>query len=197
MEGIAAATSTGKPARWWIAITIAAGIVGGMTTVGLLSAKTYSIPPLRVELSATPSFGGTSQLKVEPRPLPPGVRTGHAEAPTHSSPIDFRMTVAGVDLAGVARQPGVLANPLATARHIRFSEDGKKAIRDFGMRLAMLALAGGAAGGAAVSFGRWKRILGGAVAGLVALGLVGVLLHQTYDVDEFRNTRYVTETPGR
>ncbi|MBI4730435.1 MAG: hypothetical protein HY775_13200, partial [Acidobacteria bacterium] len=78
-----------KPARWWIAVTFVFGAAGALTSVGLYSAKTYSIQPLRVELSAMPALAGASQLTVRPRP---GIQTGYAEAPTHTSPITLRMT---------------------------------------------------------------------------------------------------------
>lgn len=174
-----------RPARWWIAVTVLAGAAGALAAVGLFSKSEYTIPPFRVELSAVPSLSGDTELSV--RPLP-GLEPGFAEASTHRSPITFRMTVLGVESAAEAAR--LVADPHTLAEHLRFSEQGRDAVRDFGIRLGLIALAGGAAGGVAVSFGRWRRIVGGVLAGALVVGVVAVLLHQTYEVDEFRNARF-------
>lgn len=199
-----------KPARWWIAVTLLAGALGATGSVAAFGSETYTITPLRVKLSARPALLGSSQLSVEPVP---GALPWHSEAGTHNSPITFRMTVVGVgvhdefasgSLAGLgeaAEDDAVLRavvnrDPHALVQHIRFSEEGKEAIADFGMRLGLLAVSGGAVGGLAVSFGRWRRLLGGALAGILAIGIVGALLHQTFDAEEFRNARVVVEDQG-
>lgn len=180
--------------RWAGAVlVIVAGVVGAAIALTLFAKATYTVTPLRVELSAVPALQGSTQLSVRPEAANAvgGVRPGSAEAGTHQAPITFRMTVVGVGMGTELRDPTISSDPERLATFIR--TEGKSAIADFGRRLAIIGFLGGAVGGLVVSMGRWKRILGGALAGLLALGLTGVLLHQTYDLTEFRNTRFVTQ----
>ena len=57
----------------------------------------------------------------------------------------------------------------------------------------MLALGGGIVGGVVVSFGRWRRIVGAAVIGLIAVALVGVAVKATYNADAFAKTHFVVD----
>lgn len=177
--------------RWWIAVTLVAGAIGALGAVSSFGGGTYTITPLRVELSAKAALQGSTQLSV--RPLP-GIQPAHAEAGTHQSPMTVRMTVVGVDAKALVKHPTLFANPFNLASYIR--EEGKDAFKDFATRLIMLAISGGAAGGLVVSFGRWKRIAGGALAGVLVLGIIGGLLYATYDVGEFRNTKFVLDRGG-
>lgn len=185
-------SGAGKPARWWIAVTLVAGALGAFVAVGAGSAKEYDIAPLRVEFSARAALQGSTQISKRLREVEPG----HAEAGTHQSPITMRWTITGASGTLAPADVTMLADPYRTADHIRFSEKGKDAIADFGRRLLLLAISGGSAGGLVVSFGRWRRIVGGALSGALALAVVGVLLHQTYDIGEFRNTTYVLTPAG-
>lgn len=177
--------------RWWLLITFVLGAAGALSGVALFAKGTYLVTPFEVELSAMPSFSGNTELSVRPVP---GLEPGFAEASTHWSPMTFRMTVVGVtDAAEAAR---FLANPFALAGHLRFSEQGKDAIGKFGMRLGLVAGGGGAAGGLIASFGRWRRVPGGILAAILVVGIIGLLVHQTYDINEFRETRFVPTASG-
>lgn len=179
-----------RRSRWWIVATIVAGIAGSAILVTLFGKGTYTVTPLRVELSARPALQGSTQLSVRPEATE-GIRRvepGFAEAGTHQSPMLFRMTVVGAGAGSTLRDPTLLQDPFRLATFIR--TEGSEAIGSFGRKLGLLAFLGGALGGLAVSMGRWRRMLGGALAGIVALGLAGLLLHQTYDLSEFQKVQF-------
>lgn len=181
--------------RWTVVLlVIAAGVVGAAIALSLFAKGTYTVTPLRVELSAKPALQGSTQLTVRPEAASAigGIQPGIAEAGTHQAPVTFGMTVVSLGVGSELRDPAIFSDPERLATFIR--TEGSSAIADFGRRLALIGFLGGAMGGLAVSMGRWKRILGGALAGLVALGLTGLLLHQTYDLTEFRNARFVVSS---
>lgn len=189
MEGLApealAPTRTG-PSRWWILVTFVLGAAGSLVGVGLFAKGTYLVRPFEVEMSAIPSLSGETELSVRPVP---GLEPGFAQADTHTAPMTFRMTIVGVtDPAEAAR---LLSDPRTLADFLRSDEQGKEAIRNFGLRLGLVALGGGAAGGLAATFGRWRRALGGIIAAVVVVGVIGLLVSQTYDIEKFRGTRFV------
>jgi hypothetical protein len=170
-------------------VTFALGAAGSLASVGLFAKGTYTVTPFVVELSATPSVTGETELSVRPVP---GLEPGFAQADTHQAPMTFRMTVVGVTSPTEAAK--LLANPRSLADYIRSSEEGKDAIKKFGTRLGLVALGGGAAGGIVASFaslGRWRRIVGALISGILVVGVIGLLVHQTYDVEKFRGTRFV------
>jgi hypothetical protein len=122
------------------------------------------------------------------RPETLGVEPGRAEAVTHKAPITLRMTVLGV--SGTLPTRALLSDPFRLADHLRYSDEGRDAIASFGRKLGFLAAGGGLAGGLVVSLGRFRRIPGALLSGVVALGIIGVLVHQTYDIEKFNQTRF-------
>lgn len=176
-----------KPKKRWTLIVIGAGAIGAMSSVAAGGHGTYDITPFRIELRAKPAFFGKTEFAVRPLTLHPG----HAEAGTHAAPIVLRATITDISPAFVTSDRKTVATPHAFAAFM--GQEGKDAVRAFAIKLALLALAGGAAGGAAVSFGRWKRIVGGALAGLLTFAIIGLLIQQTYNSAEFLKTRYVLD----
>jgi hypothetical protein len=180
-----------KPSRWWILVTAVAGAAGALAAVGAVGRGTYQVGPFRIELRARPAALGTTELAIR---AVEGFIPSHAEAGTHAAPMVFRATIVEVDAAGlVASDRAVARSPRALATFI--GDDGKSAITAFAIRLALLALAGGAAAGLALSFGRWRRAIGAAVAGVLTITAIGILVQRTYNADEFLKTRYVFDRP--
>ncbi|HEX9775482.1 MAG TPA: hypothetical protein VGB83_07870 [Actinomycetota bacterium] len=184
-----------KPAGWWKLATLLAGAVGALGAVAAAGSGTYDVAPFRVELRATPSVYGKTELAVQPEGGFDELPRQHAEAGTHASPITARATIVGLSVAGlVTSDQRLLADPYELNRF--FGREGKDAVRAFALKLAALALAGGLAGGLVVSMGRWKRMIGGALAGLLTFAVIGLLMQQTYDSNEFTKTRFVVEDAG-
>lgn len=168
-----------KPAGYWKIVTAIAGMVGALGAIGAAGKASYDIKPFRVELRARPAAAGSTEIAIKPATLNPG----HATAGTHAGPMAFRATITGFSETLLPSDVRNIATPRDAAGYL--GEEGKSAIRSFVLLCAMLALAGGAAGGTIVSFGRWQRVVGGAVAGLLAFAVIGLIVMQTYSADEF------------
>ena len=176
-----------KPSAWWILATIVAGIGGASSAIAAGGHGIYTIPPFRAELRAWPAATGKTELAVRA----PVIGRAHAEAGTHQAPLDIRVTIIGVSSPAAASDLRALKNPRDLAALIA-QQDGA-AVRAFAIKLALLALGGGLGGGLIVSLGRWQRIVGGALAGLLAFAIVGVAVKVTYKPDQFAKTRFVLD----
>ena len=168
-----------KPPGWWKLVTFVAGAIGAMGAIAGAGTASYDINPYRVELRARPALAGQTELAIRPPQLNPGF----AYAGTHAGPIALRATITGVSGSLVPSDVGAITTPRDAAGF--FAEEGKDAIRSFALLCAGLALAGGAAAGVAISFGRWQRVLGAAISGLLTFAIIGVVVAQTYDIEEF------------
>jgi hypothetical protein len=176
-----------KPSAWWILATIVAGIGGATGAVAAGGHGIYTIPPFRAELRAWPATTGKTELAVRA----PVIGRAHAEAATHQAPLDIRVTIIGVSPDAAASDLRALRDPQSLASLIA-QQDGA-AVRSFVIKMALLALGGGLGGGIIVSLGRWQRIVGGALAGLLAFAIVGVAVKVTYKPDQFAKTRFVLD----
>ena len=177
-----------KPPRWWIILIAAAGATGSLGAVGVAGTGTYDVAPFKIRLEAGPAPAGKTVLQVQPVedlitvPL-------RAEAGTHASPVQATATIVGVTAPVVSGDRDVLTDPFEFASLM--GDDGKSAVRSFAIKLGGLAAGGGGLAGLLLSFGRWRRIAGGALAGLLTFGGIGGLMQQTYDSEEFTKTRFV------
>jgi len=176
-----------RPSAWWILATLIAGIGGATGAVAVGGHGVYTIPPFRAELRAWPATTGKTELAVRA----PLIGRAHAEAATHNAPLDIRVTIIGVSSSAAASDLAALRDPKSLASLIA-QQDGA-AVRAFAIKLGLLALAGGLGGGIIVSLGRWQRIVGGALAGLLAFGIVGAAVKVTYKPEEFSKTRFVVD----
>lgn len=184
------ARKAAKPAAWWVLATIVAGSAGAFTAIAAAGSGTYDVAPFELELRAVPAPLGETVLAKQAA----GLEAGRAEAGTHQAPIVYRATITNITLAGLApTDRELLATPEGMATLL--GERARDAIRAFGIKLALLSLGGGAAAGLGVSLVgmQWRRIAGGAIAGVLTLAVVGVLTQQTYDKSEFRKTSFVVD----
>lgn len=190
MEPSTLAPRAARPAKWWFVVTLAAGALGAAITVGIAGKGTYDVAPFKIELRAWPAPLGKTELAIG---AVQGLVPSHAEAGTHKAPLGFRATIKSLSAPAAADDLAVGRSPKEFYDFL--TANGKRAMVSFGIKLALLALVGGGALGAAISMGRWQRILGGALAGLVTLALVGLLVQRTYDSEQFAKTRYVLDAP--
>lgn len=185
-----------KPARWWILVVAAAGAVGSLGTVAVAGKGTYDIAPFKVRMQAIPAPLGETVFEIQPLEGITQVPI-RAEAGTHAAPLVAQATIVGVasgltDVSSiVASDRELLDNPHDLALFMK--EDGQSAVRSFAVLLGGLSIGGGALGGLLLSFGRWRRILGGALAGMLTFGGIGLAMQQTYDAGEFRKTCFQVE----
>ena len=171
----------------WTLLTIVAGIGGATGAIAIGGSGTYDMPPFRAELRAWPATSGKTEIAVRA----PVIGRAHAEAGTHNAPIDFRVTIVGVSRSATGSELAALRNPrdLMTV----LARNDSAAVRSFAIKLGVLALGGGIVGGVVVSFGRWRRIVGAAIIGLIAVALVGVAVKATYNADAFAKTHFVVD----
>lgn len=190
---VATAPRRTKPPAWWILVTIVAGAAGALGAVAAAGKGTYDVAAFRVEFRATPAALGKTELAVQPETPIPGVPRQHAEAGTHNAPLVVRATIVDASRT-VPSDLRAFDSPADLAGYL--GDEGKDAIQRFALYLAGLAAGGGAAGGLLISFGRWRRVLGGLVAGIATFAAIGFLMQQTYDAREFQKTSFVVEEPG-
>lgn len=166
-------------------MTIAAGALGSFAGIAAFGDGRYEVPPFAMELSARPAPAGKTEFEIKPTVT--GVSPGFAEAGTHAAPLAFRATVTDVrglvpSDAAKAATPGGFADFMAA--------NGKAAIRSFAIKVAIVSLLGSLAFGLLICFGRWQRIVGAVLSGVVTLAVLGGITAATYDADEFKKTNY-------
>jgi 4-hydroxybenzoate polyprenyltransferase len=85
-----------------------------------------------------------------------------------------------------------VTSPKSLADQIK--ADGKSAGRRFGLRVGLVVLGGGAAGGFAMALVgmRARRIFQGAAAGVIVVAILGVIAWQTYDIDAFSKVQFTS-----
>lgn len=191
MEGSAIAPPRQVSRQVYLLLSIILGIAGSMIAMAGFAKGTYRVGPMIVEMSVRPSHSGTTELGIQPIPGAPAIRSGNVVVETHSGFLGLEGTVIGV--VGEASIPDALAavqSPRSLAD--RIEADGKSAARRFGLRVALVVLAGGAAGGFAIALlgMKTRRIFQGAAAGVIVVAILGVLAWQTYDVDEFSKVQF-------
>jgi hypothetical protein len=196
MEPTTLAPPRKKPAAWWMLITFAAGVAGALAGIAAGGTGTYDVAPFKMELRAWPTAAGETQFAVEAAGLTPG----RASAGTHRSPIGFRATITGVSVAGldptalIGSDDGEsLRDPRVFAQFL--GQNAKSAARAFGIKVALLAIGGAAIGGLGVALAgmRFGRIAGAVLAGVLTIGIIGLLVQQTYDPEQFRKTCWQQE----
>jgi hypothetical protein len=193
MEGSAIAPPRQVQRQGYLVLTIILGIAGSFIAMAAFAKGTYRVGPLLVEMKVFPAAKGSTELGVEPIPNAPLIKPGHAKADTHTGFLAFEGVVNGVYGEGLielaAKQ---VANPKALADEIK--ADGKSAGRKFGLRVGLVVLGGGAAGGFAVALlgMRMRRVFQGAAAGVLVIAILGVLAWQTYDIDKFSEVQFTS-----
>jgi hypothetical protein len=174
-----------KPPKWWILVTLAAGVGGSFAGITVAADGRYDIPPFTVELSATVAPAGKTEFEVKPTAV--GVSPGFAEAGTHAAPLAFRATV--TDVRGLVPSDAArLATPGGFAEFMK--TNGEEAVRAFAVKTGLVSLLGSLLVGLAISMGRWQRIVGSLIAGVLNLAVLGGLTAATYDADEFKKTSF-------
>ena len=193
MEGSAVAPPRQIKSQSYLVVTILLGIAGSVVAVAAFGKGSYRVGPMLVEMAARPSTSGMTELAVEPFAGATGLKVGRAEAQTHTGFIALRGTVVGVVGAEDASLPAAILaskDPLTLATTIR--DQGKEAMRKFGLRIGLLVLAGGGAGGFVIALVglKTRRIFQGALAGVVVTGVLGLLAWQTYDIEKFSQVTF-------
>lgn len=175
--------------QWrWLVVTILLGFAGSLIAVAYFANGEYPFGPLLVDLSVKPAASGTTTLAIEPIR---GLNAGHATAHTHAGFLSLKATV--VNVSGTIVDVSALADTkdpetLATFLKHQAKDDAQK----FALRAGLVALAGGACGGALVGLIglRPRRLFQGAIAGLLLFGILAFIAYQTYDPGKFSNAPF-------
>ena len=193
MEGSAIAPPPQVQRQGYLILTMVMGIAGSFISMAAFAHGSYRVGPLIVEMKVKPATKGTTELAVSPISSAPLIHPGHAIADTHTGFLGFEGTVTGVYVADPALLAvKELADPKALADEIK--KDGRSAAKKFGLRVGLVVLGGGAAGGFAVALigMRTRRIFQGAIAGVIVVAILGVLAWQTYDIDKFKTVHFTS-----
>jgi hypothetical protein len=189
MEGSAIAPPRQFNRQGYLIVTILLGIVGSFVAMAAFGKGTYRVGPFLVEMSVKGDTKGTTEVGVEFAQL--GLTAGKAKKETHTGFLALHGSVVGI--VGTDLSPEQVASakdPFTLATTIR--DDGKQAMRKFALRLGLVVLGGGAAGGAAIALVglKTRRLFQGAIAGVLVVAILGVLAWQTYDIDKLRGTSF-------
>jgi hypothetical protein len=190
MDGAAMAPPRTTSRQIYLILTILLGIAGSLGAVAAFGEGEYRVGPMLVRMKVTPSTEGTTKLAVEYAQL--GLTAGGAAVKTHSGFLSFEGDVTGV--IGTANAPAsVLAtkDPITLAETIR--DQGKTAFRKFGLRLGLVTLGGGAAGGFLIALAglKTRRLFQGMAAGVLVVAILGLIAWKTYDIRKFDGVRFV------
>jgi hypothetical protein len=188
MEGSAIAPPHQVAQVRWLAAAVLLGAAGALVAISAFGSARYQVGPIVMEMKMKPSTSGTTELAVN---VPGKLSPGFAEADTHIGFLSFRGTV--ISVVGETPRPDALLaskDPHSLATFIQ--KEGETAMRKFLIRIGLLTLAGGAAGGMAIAAIGMKarRIVQGMVAGVLLVGVLGVLAYQTYDVEAFKDVQF-------
>jgi hypothetical protein len=195
MDGAAMAPAKTTSRQIYLILTIVLGIAGSLGALAAFGERNYVVGPLVVRMKVTPATEGTTALGVEFAQL--GLKAGGVKTKTHSGFLALEGDVVGIVGAGsAARAVLVTKDPASLAKTIR--DEGKTAMRNFGIRLGWLTLAGGAAGGGLIALVglKTRRLFQGALAGALVVAVLGILAWQTYDINNFDNLQFVKPSAG-
>ena len=190
MDGAAMAPPRTTSRSIYLILTILFGIAGSLASIAVFGEREYVIGPLVVRMKVTPATEGTTKLAIEYAQL--GLTAGGVKTKTHSGFLALEGDVVGVfGTANATAAVLTTKDPATLAKTIR--DEGEKAFRNFGLRVAGITLGGGAAGGALIALIglKTRRLFQGMAAGVVVVGILGVLAWQTYDIKKFDGLQFV------
>jgi hypothetical protein len=189
MEGSAIAPPRQVARQGYLIVTVLLGIAGSAIAMVAFGAHAYRVGPLLVEMNVKPSTEGTTTLGVEVAEI--GLKAGTVKTKTHSGFLALEGRVTGIVGTTVSTQAiAATKDPATLATFIQ--TEGKTAMRKYLLRLGLIVLGGGAAGGAAIAIVGLKarRIFQGALAGVLVVGILGVLAWQSYDISKFNGLKF-------
>jgi hypothetical protein len=194
MDGSAIAPPRQVVRQGYLIVTILLGIAGSLVAMAAFGKGTYRVGPFLVQMSVKPATSGTTEMGIEFAQA--GLQGGSAKKETHTGFLALRGAIVGLvgsDLS--VEQLAAAKDPFSLATTIR--DDGKAAMRKFALRLGLVVLGGGAAGGFAISLVglKTRRLFQGAIAGVLVVGILGILAWKTYDIDKLNKVSFNSGTP--
>jgi hypothetical protein len=193
MEGSAIAPPKQVARQGYLIVTVLLGIAGSLIAMAAFGAHEYRVGPFLVDMSVKPATEGKTAIGIEFAQS--GLKAGTAEANTHSGFLEIEGTVTGIIGTGLA--PEAIAATKDPATFAKFIQtEGKTAMRKYLLRLGLVVLGGGAAGGAVIALIglKTRRLFQGAIAGVLVVGLLGLYAWQTYDLSKFDGVNFKAPT---
>jgi len=189
MEGSAIAPPKQVARQGYLIVTVLLGIAGSLIAMAGFGAHEYRVGPFLVDMNVKPATEGKTAIGIEFAQL--GLKAGTAEAKTHSGFLEIEGTITGI--VGTSLAPDAIAatrDPATLAKFIQ--EEGKTAMRKYLLRLGLVVLGGGAAGGAAIALIglKTRRLFQGAIAGVLVVAILGLIAWQTYDLSKFNGLNF-------
>jgi predicted phosphodiesterase len=166
-----------------VLVLVVVGLVGG---VAALAALTF-LPPTKadlgpgtVSLQARCCFGDDTVVQVPP--------VGSISADTHRRSVQIEATIDEVDVERLQALGG--ADDPEDELVAQIEHDLPGLLRRFALRSALMGIAAGVVVGLLVPGRRWQTALVGGVGGLLAVGVVVVLVGTSYDEQAFAEPRF-------
>ena len=182
---IAKATPTPAGVPGWVrqavpwVVTVLAGLAGAWLALAVAGTSRAEVGPLGVEAGITPAWGGETVVEVDP--------VGTLVVDTHDAPLQVRVAVRTVDVAGVQ---DIVANPTSlSGLDERVVDDLQGALVKAAVRSGVVAVVGAVIVGGLL-LRSWQR---GLIAGAVALAAVASaygLAALTFDPEATREPRF-------
>jgi hypothetical protein len=190
MDGAAMAPPRTASRQVYLILTILLGIAGSLGAVAAFGEGEYRVGPMLVRMKVIPASKGTTKLAVEYAQA--GLTAGGAKTKTHAGFLALE-----ADVTGIVGQANATAAVIATkdpstlAKTIR--DQGKDAFRKFAIRLGLVTVGGGAAGGFLLALVglKTRRLFQGAVAGVLVVAVLGLIAWQTYDIKKLDGVQFV------
>lgn len=192
MEGSAVAPPH-QVGRWnYVLAALVLGGAGSMIALEAFAPDTRRVGPLIVEFDVKPSTSGTTELGV--RPAIAAIPKGIVKRKTHQGFLAVRASVVGVVTEGRANIDQAIALVSSPPQFVQaIEEQGKDALRRYGIRVGLLTVGGGAAGGFIIALVGMKtrRVFQGVLAAVVLVAGLGVVAWLTYDKAKFDGTQFL------
>lgn len=155
-------------------------IAGGILLVGLFGYSSYDVDGARLGFGIAPARHGITKLSVPP--------FGEITASTHKTPVAINIVLEKIYPNEISR----VANKVGDGKDLvqKIELEGRKATKQFIIRLIVLATAGGAIGAALSPRRRIYKAVAGALLGAVFIGGILFTTYNSYNIYAFKQPKY-------
>ncbi|MCL6473269.1 MAG: metallophosphoesterase [Firmicutes bacterium] len=168
-----------KAASSWTAALIIAFLLSSLSVIWF-GYSSYDVDGVRLGFRIEPAKRGVTELSIPP--------FGEISAFTHKTNVRIKVVLEKIYPVEISRVAGNIDNSKELVGKIEF--EGKKAFKQFVIRLIVLAAIGGALGAALSPRRRAYKAIAGAALGAALISTIIVSTYSSYDINAFKQPRY-------